>query len=225
MDTNPTTWDPDSQPSTGEVDKDLVDQPESGAVPSDDSSSDRSAQARIKELIARNKDLIEKLEVQRSTLPPAPEPAPEVKKVTEQIRNLGFTTDEEVNKRFQIFQDQIIKEAEHSRLESKFTGDNKELPVKYDRHAVEEYSKQKGIFDLEVAFEQMHKPEFIDWYAKQSIQKQQPYTPAPTSSQGREDNIITREKISQMMKTPQGRQWYEDNRDKILSLAQQGQLT
>jgi hypothetical protein len=110
------------------------------------------------------------------------------------------------------------------RLESMFDGADGR--PKYDRTAVEEYARKNAIYNPEVAYRELHRTELFDWELKKldEKKKQRPYVEKQGSTMNRDDNTITREKIAEWMKTPEGRAKYERNRDKIIKLMQQGQL-
>jgi hypothetical protein len=86
--------------------------------------------------------------------------------------------------------------------------------------------RQNGVYNPEVAYKALHEAELFDWGLKKTEEKrkQRPYVERQGSTVSRDDNTITRETISEWMKTPEGRAKYERNRDKILKLMQEGAL-
>ncbi len=88
--------------------------------------------------------------------------------------------------------------------------------------------RDHAVYDPEVAYKALNEPELLDWAIKRagSGKTQRPYVERGGGSgrQAQEDNTITREKIDEWMKTPEGRMKYEQNREKILELMTKGQL-
>ena len=211
---------------------------ENDQSPSDDQPEDKpgkkSAEARINELLSKNKELENKLITIEEKLAPPPPPAPkdsnqeltpDVKKAVETLKKIGFVTREEQDKKLQQIQDRAFLDAEHVKLENKYDGsDGKPKYVKKD---VEKYMQERGIFDSEAAYKLMFEKELLDFEMKryEDNRKKKPFVQKPGSSAGtREDNTITREKIAEWMKTPEGRLKYEQNSAKILKMMANNEL-
>lgn len=206
--------------------------------PSDDQPEDKpgkkSAEERINELLSKNKELegkLSKIEEKMAPIPPAApkdptqELTPDVKKAVEVLKKIGFVTREEQDRKLQQLQDRAFLDAEHTKLENKYDGSDGK--PKYDKKEVEKYMQEHGIFDSEAAYKLMFEKELLDFEMKryEDNRKKKPFVQKPGSSAGsREDNTITREKISEWMKTPEGRLKYEQNRDKILKMMANNEL-
>lgn len=193
----------------------------------------RSAEGRIHELLAKNKVLEQKLdEINAKMAPQVPTPqvkeveiAPEARKVVDYLKELGFVRKEDQEKVFRSVEDRMTLNNEHLRLENVFSGSDGR--PKYDRKEVEAFMQKRGIFDPETAYEKLNKEELFDWEVKQYEAKRgkKPFVQKPVSTVGeREDNKITPEKIAEWLKTPEGREKYEQNREKILSMLKKGEL-
>lgn len=192
----------------------------------------KSAEARINELISqvkRQEELI--TDLQKKTAPPPPPPRKneeldeEAKKASEYLRNLGFVTEDKLKESTQSIQDRYMLDSEHMRLEGRYDGSDGR--PKYDRQKIEEFMRKRGIYDLEAAYDTLYKTELLDWEIKQleSKNKKKPYIARGGSTGGTStEQTITREKITEWMKTPEGREEYERNRSKVLELMQKGQL-
>ena len=203
---------------------------EDGAASEDDASS-RGAESRINELLARNKELEKKLDMIADRMaPPAPrtsgtEKNPEVEKARDYLKSqLGVVTKDDLEQRLKDLEDRQILLGEHGRLESHYDGSDGR--PRYDRTGVEEYMRKNAVYNPEVAYKALHETELFDWGLKKSEdkKKQPPYVEKRGQAVNQEDNTITREKIAEWMKTSEGRLKYEQNRDKILKLMQQGAL-
>ena len=198
-----------------------------------ESPGKKSAEARINELLSKNKELESKLDtIEEKMAPPPPPPidstqelTPEVRKAVDYLKKLGFVTKEEQDKKIREVQDRAYLDGEHTKLENRFSGADGR--PKYEKKEVEEYMRKRGIYDAEAAYEQLYKKELFDFELKQYEEgrKKKPFVQKTGTSAGsREDNTITREKIAEWIKTPEGRMKYEQNRDKILKMMAEGQL-
>ena len=201
----------------------------------------RSAEARINQLIAQNKELEKRLtnaeeqmkapereydEQQQVPTPPTrvENTSPEVQRALDFLKESGFTTKEELSKMIQEIEDRRILDQTHLRLEDRYDGEDGR--PKYDKPRVEQYMRENGIYNPEVAYKAMHESELLDWHLKtaEGDRKKKPYVQLEGTSVGRKDNTITREKIAKSQLTPEGRSWYERNRPKILQLLAEGKL-
>lgn len=219
--------------------------PAAGAAPveteEEQTESGRNAEARIKELLSKNKELEAKLgniEVRLNSQPvptppvtprhPIADENPEVAKAIDFLKKNGhFVDQEDMNKQIQDIRNQMILEGEHTRLAGKFDGSDGR--PSYNRTEIENYMRTHGVWNPEVAYEQLNKNELFDWEVKkmESDKKKKPFIAKPlaTSTQTREEGTITREKIQGWLEGgPEGRAQYEQNRDKILKMMADGQL-
>jgi len=230
-----TTWgiDPNeggssTQPPSGEENLDTTtgSEGEAGAEPSGGSPSKKSAEARINDLIAENKRLIDEMKAGKkdTTLLPPPAPTPDAKEAAliEGLKKLGFARVEDLEKTKTEVRDEMVLNTEHSRLVDVYSGSDGR--PKYDRNEVEKYMRENGIYLPEVAYKAMHETELNDWLLKNASHKNKPYTAPPSAPTKGEEGAITREKIAEMQKSPNFKQWYEANREKILKLMVQGSL-
>lgn len=190
---------------------------------------DRSAESRIGELIAKNKELEHKVEdyETRRQVPTPPTggttPEPAIQRAVESLKKIGFVHQEDLARTVQSMEDKMILGTEHSRLSKVFDGSDGR--PKYDSTQVEAYMQSHGIFEPEVAYKAMYEQELIDWHIKEaSKSKVDAYTTPPKASSKAEEGAITREKIAEMQKSANWRSWYEEHREEILSLMAQGKL-
>jgi len=228
-----------------EVDKTTPDTPSETEIPAEETPAEeaevsdeedapkRNAEGRIGELLARNKELEKKIDFMMERMAPPPPPPrvsetevdPEVQKAKEYLRNnLKMVSQEDLEKRLKWIEDNQALQNEHSRLLSQYDGSDGR--PRYDKSAVEDYMRKSGVYNPEVAYKALHETELFDWNLKrsESKKKQQPYVERKGMTGDREDNTITREKIAEWMKTPEGRVKYEQNREKILKLMHEGSL-
>lgn len=165
---------------------------------------------------------------ERTAPMPTPEetyrPTPEVQRVMDQLGGMldkmGYVKKADL----QIVQDRMILDTEHTRLGESYDGSDGR--PKYNAASVEQYMRDNGIYQPEFAYKAMHEAELLDWYLKNSSSKKRAYTASPTPSSKAEENLITRETLAEMQaKGGAGwRNYYEKNRDKILTLMSQGKL-
>jgi hypothetical protein len=109
-------------------------------------------------------------------------------------------------------------------LSGRYDG-NDGRPV-FDAVEVANYAKSKGIFDLEAAYRNMHWKELVDWEKKQdgsdNVETERPNS--SSQSKPGERVKLTQEFLKERMAQPDGQQWYEKNRDKIIAALGKGQL-
>ena len=205
-----------------------------GGVDEAPAPSGRAAQ-RIGELIRKNKSLQEQLsgkgEDEPETPPTGPEvvsqDTPEYKRAKDFLKNLGFTGQEEVSKvvkeEISNLEARMILDSEKMRLESKYDGSDGR--PSYDHEKVMKHARDTGIYNPEAAYENLFKPELLDWAIKQAQKAGSPtFTEKPTSSTTGESGQLDKESIARILSTPDGRKWYDENRTKILSALQRGEL-
>lgn len=225
----PTPNDDENNSSPSDEEKVETEVSEGGQKPEEETSGKKSAEARINELVGKVKELEENLEAKKDEKVPMPptEPkiTPEVQRAIDHLRNLGFVHKDELKAEIEAVRDRTALESDHMRLINNYNGSDGK--PKYDKREVEKYMRDNGVYNPEVAYKALHETELLDWMLKEaeSKKKERPYVEkGGQSSAERGDNTITREKIADAMKTPEGKIWYEKNRPKILSLMQQGQL-
>jgi hypothetical protein len=189
----------------------------------------RNAEARINQLLSKVKELEDKLVEVSQTKTPEPVPGqkmtPEMERAAQQISNLGFPDEKEVNKKIRALEDRILLDTEHSRLENKFDGSDGR--PRYVRTDIEKFMRERAVYNPSIAYDQLYKKELLDYEIKQA-QKEKPATPDSQAPSGQRpagsDGILTREVIREKMTTPEWREFYNLNREKILTLMQKGQL-
>ena len=216
----------DSSPSDENIEDVSSEQPteesEETSVP-----GKKSAEARINELVGEVKTLKEKLEERviapapQTQVPTPPIVTPEMKKAVDALRNLEFVQKNDLEERFRAMEDRMLLNSEHLRLEGSYTGSDGR--PKYNRSKVEDFMRERGIGDPDIAYNALHRTELDDWMLKKAEQgtKKKPFVEKPGGSGIREDNIITREKIKERVDAGD-REWYEANRAKILEVMSKG---
>jgi hypothetical protein len=200
----------------------------------------RDAESRIQQLVAKNKELETKLietEQARQVQYPTPpvqtsieQPLnPEVQKAVDFLKDQGFVTKKDVVTKEEYSQekDRFALDQAHIRLENQFDGSDGR--PKYDKESVEHFMRTNGVYNPQIAYEQLNKSELLDFELKnaQVKVKNRPYIERPGNSVSEHaisNKTITREKVEKAMQTPEGRNWYERNRNKILDLYQKGLL-
>jgi len=192
-----------------------------------------STQERIRQLIRERNELREKLKSMTNPREQVPPPAPpigpatqepigpgeltwEQKQAVETLRRFGIATKEDL----QAVQDQIILDAEYSRLERLYDGSDGR--PKFDRVEIEDHMRKTGIYNPEKAYKDLYEEELFDWRVAQSKgkpkEKEKTYTEKPTPSAEGKTEPISIESIKERLSRPDGRIWWEKNRDKILPI-------
>lgn len=118
---------------------------------------------------------------------------------------------------------------------NKYAEDLKNLSKRYDGSdgrptfdptEVANYAKSNGIFNLEAAYRDMHWKELVDWEKKQdssdNVETEKPSS--SIQSKPGERVKLTSEYLKQRLAEPDGKAWYEKNRDKIIAAMSRGQL-
>lgn len=138
------------------------------------------------------------------------------------LKRKGFMTREELNA--EKTANDYAEEMKN--LSSKYNGKDGR-PV-FDAYEVSEYGKKNKIYNLEVAYEQMYKNELFDWNLKSSGKKGESID-SETGTSGVKDEgntpLLTKEMIQQKVKGPNGREWWEKNREKILAAYGKGEIS
>ena len=210
-----------------------------GGVDEEEQARKSRAQQRIGELIRKNQALQEQLaggkeeeeETPDTTIPLASKPiadTPEIVRAKEFLKNLGFVSDAEVKKSLKEeisnLEAKMVLEDEHSRLNRIYDGEDGR--PKYDKEAVMDHIKKTGIYNPEAAYKDLHEPELLDWAIKKANKAGgSTFTERPSSQTTGDAGEVTKESLARILSSPDGRKWYEENRDKILSALQKGELT
>lgn len=122
---------------------------------------------------------------------------------------------------FQDMQDQLLIENEYRRLEGIYNG--KDGKPSFDRTLVEDHMKRNAIYNPEKAYSDMYRDELYDWkYKSQQSGGKSFYSEKPVGSTGASTEPVTIEGVRARLQQPDGKQWWEDNRAKILPIL--GQL-
>jgi len=225
---------PESTPS--------VENPVVDPTPSQDEDKQpgkKTAEARIDQLIAINKQLqndLQEVKGKVDAIPvptPPPEPVdpsvtPDVEKAVGFVKKVGKFVDQDyLESKLKSMEDRRVLDSEHSKYESTFNGQDGG-PV-YNRGEMEKYMNDTGIYNPKAAYEQKFKDELFDLRLKtlEKSRKTKAYVPnASSTAETRDNNLISREKIDEVMKhpTPENKAWYEQNRASILAMYRKGQL-
>lgn len=177
------------------------------------------------EFEAKIADLNSKIEMLSSTQPTREvldtETEMALNKLTPLLKQKGFLTKEEQEEEYRA-----RKYAEEMKqLSTELNGDDGR-PV-FDPVAVANWGKSHNVFDLRIAYEQMNKTELRDWEDKQDRKHKAIDTEKPGSSGLREEgnsSILTREALAKRLAEPDGKQWYEKNRDKLMKALANGEI-
>lgn len=183
-----------------------------------------NTQDRIRALVREKNEALKKMEQTGTTddVPPAPNQSAvstEAQRAAETLRDKFKFVDQDVlEKRLQQLSDQMVLNQTHDRLEAKYSGSDG-LP-KYDREVVEDHIRKTGILNPEAAYENLYKDELTDYQVKQLMKNKAPYSESPGKSAKRGAPAgFSREDIAKMSPAE-----YEKNREKILKLAQAGDI-
>lgn len=145
--------------------------------------------------------------------------SPEDLEAKRQLKRLGVVTREETVSKadLQVIQDRMTLDREHERLTGKYSGtDGKPA---YISEEVEEYARKTGVYNLEAAYNQLFFDEIVDWTAKQrgasDVKATTPYTAQPKTASKEEP--MSAESVAERLRRPDGRVWWEKNREKVLN--------
>ena len=208
---------------------------------SPEGNSKRTAESRINQLVAKNKQLEKELQDKEElgrtttqTLPPPPPPSsgtpitPEAQRIVEQLKAIGVAFRTDLDTELETVRSRTALDNEHFRLERSFTGEDGR--PRYDRSKIEAYMRDNGIYKPEVAYKALYEEELTDWTIRnaESRRTNRPVTERSGSVSGNrpEANAITRERMQEMYaKGPRVyMEWYNKNRSKIMELSSQGKL-
>lgn len=126
-------------------------------------------------------------------------------------------------------------EQENETRANQYAADLKNLSEKYngkdgrpvfDPSEVANHAKEKGIFNLEAAYRDLHWNEILDFEKKkgnsEDIETEKP-NPTNQSKPG-ERVLLTREYLNKRLAEPDGKVWFDKNHDKIMAAMAKGQL-
>lgn len=218
-------------------------EPEKEEVPDEWSNLSGKAQDRFKQIMRQKNEALserETLTQERERLQreleelrsarPAPMPqsgdlSPEEQAAIARLKQIGaFATKEEIDakvkevtERVQAERDRELLDRTHENLEGKYSGSDN-LPA-YDRQEIEEYMRKNGIYNPEAAYRDKYFDEILE--AKQTKQtKKEPYTER-TKSRIPGGTPWSPETLAERLNKPDGRAFYQKNREKINMLYDQ----
>lgn len=145
-----------------------------------------------------------------------------IEKLDPYLRKHGYLTREQL-------EEEKSAEAYASEMKSltdKYSG--KDGRPAFDAYEVSEYGKKNRIFNLEVAYEQLHKKELTDWSMKQTPDEDAPETEKFGSSGIKETgntSVLTREALAKKLASQGGKEWWEKNREKVIAAMQKGEIS
>ena len=182
-------------------------------------------QDRVRDLIRQRNEALSKTsdraatELRDKTVQTDADLSPEDLEAKRQLKRLGVPMKEETVSKadMQTIQDRMTLDREHERLTSKYTGSDGK-PA-YISQEIEEYARKTGVYNLEAAYNAMFFDEIVDWTAKQrgaSDSKTEPYTAQPKTAP--KDEPMSAESVAERLRRPDGRVWWEKNREKVLSV-------
>lgn len=188
-----------------------------------------STQERVRELIQERDDARRKAELPNLSgqyQQPISQVVPEqssadFEEAVQKLSQHGMVTRDELRKELGAIQDRMVLEKSHEGLESEYSGSDGR--PKYDKVEVEDYMRRKGIWNPLAAYRDLYFDELQDWSIKQIRSKSKTYSEKPTSSVSGREQPLSAESIAERLRKPDGREWYEKNKEKIKPLL--GQLT
>jgi len=186
-------------------------------------------QKRVRHLLDERNNLREKVQTLETTPAYVPSTAtapaqaqddvitPEQQQAVENLRKFGVLTTKDLQK----VQDQMTLDNEYIRLEQRYEGGDGR-PV-FDRSEVEKHMRDTGIYNPEKAYEDLYRDELFDWRSSQrssqrSDTPRQTFSERPTSSTASKTEPLTVDGLRQRLAQPDGREWWEKNRERILPL-------
>ena len=126
--------------------------------------------------------------------------------------------------KLQKMQDSIVLDSEYTRLETLFDGRDKS--PKFDRVEIEDHMKKTGIYNPQKAFEDLYRDELYEFrHPKDDETERQESRRAFSEKPTRPGTTdpLTVDSLRERLARPDGQQWWEKNRERILPLM--GQLT
>lgn len=171
--------------------------------------------AKLSSMEEKLKELEGKISTATTTVPPAPtvdgELSPEQQKAIATLEKFGIVTE----KKLQAYKDSILIENTYKELEGKYSGEDGK-PA-FNRSAIEKHMQSTGIYNPEKAYEDLYKEELFDLKMKERTSGGQSYTARPSGVGGqRGGEQLTAKSLAERLRKPDGRQWWEKNRNKIL---------
>jgi len=187
-----------------------------------------NTQDRIRELIKERNTFREQAEI-RAQVPLQPinyaqpvSPAEQVgstqmtaeqHQAIDNLRKFGIITKDDL----QEMQDQLVLDNEYARLELIHDGANG--APRFDRVEVEDYMRKTGIYNPEKAYDDMYRDEMFDLRMKHGGRKtEEPYSERPTGFTAAHTEPLTLEGVKSRLAQPDGKVWWEKNRERILPL-------
>lgn len=149
---------------------------------------------RFREVNEKAKTLEEKIQaLEQKVQGPRKEDNPEAHRIKEQLKplldDMGYVSKEELAKQRQ---DEYYK-SELTRLEDKYQG-NDGRP-KFDRDRVVKFALDKGIGDLETAYEKLNFKEIVNWHVKQAQTKSKGIKTEASDGSGSSGSGITNDDL------------------------------
>jgi len=187
-----------------------------------------STQDRVRQVISERNDYKAKLssmeekikeletKVSKSNLPPPPPQSKgtvtdEQKKAVERLRDFGIATKDDI----QALKDQLIIDNEYNRLSSKYSGEDGK--PSFNKEKIEAHMKETGIYNPEKAYEDLYKEELYDLRNKNKSEDNS-YTVKPSGVSMRGGEPLTMESLQERLRKPDGMEWWNRNREKIIPL-------
>jgi hypothetical protein len=107
--------------------------------------------------------------------------------------------------------------------------DGKDGRPVFDAYEVSDFGKKNRIYNLEVAYEQMHKKELLDWTMKKGGNE----TDTPETEKGGTSgyqetgntSLLSRESLKARLAKPDGKEWWNKNHDKIIAAMEKGEIS
>lgn len=194
----------------------------------------RAAQ-RIGELIRKNKELEEKLAGEPGVASPEDTPPTETAispaesaetRAAAFLKKLGFVPKEEVSEQIKEqvegLESRLILDAERQRL-AKLHGGDDGLPT-YDHDKVMQHARATGIYNPEAAYNDLYKKEIINKAVKDAQATPGTFVEKPSAPTSTDTQQFDRAALARILNSPEGRKWYENNREKVLAALQKGEL-
>ena len=181
-----------------------------------------NTQERIRQLIEERNQALAKAQPEET--PPAPnvvqqqQLTEEAKRAIDFLKSSGAIFKEDFDQYMNDLRNQMFLETQHAKLESRFDGS--EGRPKYDRVVVQDHMKAKGLWDPQVAYDDLYREELTDWHIKKALEGKAPFQEAGGQSTAKKAATgLSREEVAKM--TPEE---YEANREKIMKAMLAGEL-
>lgn len=201
-------------------------------TPGSEATPPSRAAQRIGELIREKKELEDKLvdKEEGETTPPPDTPTVPAEsaenKAAEFLKKLGFVPKEEVTEQIkeqvESLESRLVLDAEKLRLEELHDGEDG-LP-KYDHNKIMEHARATGIYNPEAAYNDLFKKEVLDKAIKDAKTPTGTFTEQPSAPTSTDTGQLDKAALARILSSPEGRKWYEENREKVLAALQKGEL-